>query len=140
MWIYKRRFWIGGEHQNTCKVLQHTNIPYTIIEVRIQGSTCFSNTEFENKISNEFRYSINILRIIRIALKRPYGNSIKVFSMGDVILVVGMEMLEFPEGWKGSFHILMKYGRFLISQHQSIAQEAPIPVYTVTLCDLSGKG
>ena len=128
----KGDFGLGESIRILARVLQHTNIPYTIIEVQDSGLHMFSNTEFENKISNEFRYSINIFAYNPDCFEetiREFDKSI--FYGRRNIGYWAWEMLEFPEGWEREFPYFDEIWTLSDFTTQSIAQEAPIPVYTV---------
>lgn len=128
----KGDFGLGESMRILARILEHTGIPYTIIEIQDAGLHTFTNIEFEDKISNEFRYSTNIFAYNPDCFEdiaREFDKNI--FKGRKNIGYWAWEMPEFPEGWEKSFSYFDEIWTCSDFTTQSILQKATIPVHTV---------
>lgn len=125
-------FGLGESSRILARILQRTNIPYTVVEVQDSGLHTFTNTEFADKISNEFIYNTNIFAYNPDCFEesvREFDKS--VFKGRRNIGYWAWEMPEFPTEWAGAFPYFDEIWTCSDFTTQVIAQDSPIPVHTV---------
>ncbi|MBC5648197.1 glycosyltransferase family 4 protein [Christensenella tenuis] len=128
----KGDFGLGESSRILARILQHANIPYTVIEVQDSGLHTFTNTEFADKISNKFIYDTNIFAYNPDCFEesvREFDKS--VFEGRRNIGYWAWEMPEFPAEWAGAFPYFDEIWTCSDFTTQAIGQNSPIPVHTV---------
>ena len=128
----KGDFGLGESIRILARILEHTKIPYTVIEVQDLGLHTFTNTEFENKISNEFIYNTNIFAYNPDFFEESVkGFDKSVFHSRHNIGYWAWEMPEFPPGWENAFPYFKEIWTLSDFTRQAIMQQSPIPVRVV---------
>ncbi len=128
----KGDFGLGESARILARILEHAGIPFTIVEIQDPVLHTFTNTEFEDKISNEFKYDTNIFAYNPDCFEetiREFDKS--VFAGRWNIGYWAWEMPEFPDGWEKTFQYFDEIWTCSDFTTQAIAQRSPIPVRTV---------
>lgn len=123
---------LGESSRIVARHLAAAKIPFTIIEWYSSNNQIRDNEEFIEKISNEFKYSINLIHInaheFGIALKQI---GLKCLDYRYNIAFWSWELEEFPKEWHGSFKVLDEIWTPSYFTSKSIKKVTNKPVYTI---------
>lgn len=123
---------LGQSCRLVANELHHCTIPYSVFQYNQQGIMSNNNNQFEDKISKELPYNINLIHInphelglAFIELDQAVWN--KRYNIGFWL----WELEEFPEIWTPCFHCLDEIWTPSEFISRSIRKKTDLPVVTV---------
>lgn len=128
----KGDFGLGESARILARAFEAAGIPYTVVDFQGASAHSYSNREFAHKITNEFRYRVNVID--------TNGDGQELF-LRDVapealehrynIGYWAWELPEFPQGWEKAFPVLDEVWTCSDFTTKAIQSKSPVPVFTV---------
>lgn len=98
---------LGQSMRLLADIIEHSSWDYTVYNYFVPPGGSMNNRDYDTKISQDFRYNINIIHVNASEFPLAFMNIGK--EQWDYRYNIGYwlwELEEFPEEWKSSFHLL----------------------------------
>ena len=98
---------LGQSMRLVAHIIEHSSWDYTVYEYFVPPGDSMNNTDYDSKISNEFKYNVNLIHVNPSEFPLAFMNVGK--EHWDYRYNIGYwlwELEEFPEEWIPAFHLL----------------------------------